>query len=298
MSLAPIVLFVFNRPEHTLKTLEALSNNYLANQSDLIVFCDGPKASISEKELNDIQEVRKIVKNQKWCKSLEIRESQLNRGLANSIIEGVTEIVNNYGKVIVLEDDLLTSPFFLRFMNDGLNKYEKSKNVYSINGYMYPIETNLAKSVLLPLTSTWGWATWRESWGALDLNMIGHEELISNPFLKQRFNIADYDYIHMLSYKNNSWGIKWYFSVFSHNGLGVFPTKSLISNIGFDGSGTNCESDSIQTQLSQKDIPIELGLTINLSFYSKYLNYFRVENKLNKNIIYRLKRYLVNKLFI
>lgn len=292
MSLAPIVLFVFNRPRHTLKTLQALSENYLADQSDLIIFCDGPKEVVSEEELSSIKEVRRIVKKKQWCKSVEIRESESNKGLANSIIAGVTEIVNKYHKIIVLEDDLITSPFFLRFMNDGLNKYEHINNVYSINGHMFPFETNLIESVLLPLSSTWGWATWKGSWEVLDLNMIGHEELISNPFLKQRFNTGDYDYTHMLSYKNNSWGIKWYFSVFSRNGLGVFPSKSLISNIGFDGSGTNCNNEKMIDSICMNHIPVKVLNSIDFNFYSKYLLYFNV-NKVKS----RRKRNLINVIY-
>lgn len=278
MSLAPIVLFVFNRPEHTLKTLEALSQNYLADQSDLIIFCDGPKEVISEEELRAIQEVRKIVKKKKWCRTVEIREFEFNNGLANSIIAGVTEIVNKYNKVIVLEDDLITSPFFLRFMNDGLIKFDNNKNVYSVNGHMFPIEVNSAESVLLPYISTWGWATWRDSWETLDVNMTGYQNLISSSFLKQRFNLADYDYTHMLSFKNNSWGIKWYFSVFSQNGLGLFPTKSLVSNIGFDGTGTNCGDENLINSIYKNEISVKVLNSIDFKFYSKYLLYFKKEN--------------------
>jgi hypothetical protein len=295
MFLAPIILFVFNRPEHTLKTLEALCQNYLADQSDLFIFCDGSKEDVLESELIAIYDVRKIIRKKRWCKSVEIRESKSNMGLANSIIAGVTEIVNKYHKVIVLEDDLITSPFFLRFMNDGLNKYEHSKNVYSINGHMFPFETSLTESVLLPLSSTWGWATWRDSWEALDLKMIGHEELISNPFLKQRFNTGDYDYTHMLSYKNNSWGIKWYFSVFSRNGLGVFPSKSLISNIGFDGSGTNCNDENLMDSVYMSHMPVKVSNSIDFNFYSKYLLFFKekkVESRKKRNLIIVIHKYV------
>jgi len=278
MNLAPIVLFAYNRPEHTRLTLSALSDNYLANESELIVFCDGPKYGATDAELKQIEAVRSVVKEKKWCWKVQIFESKTNKGLAPSVIEGINSIVNQYGKIIVLEDDLITSPWFLTYMNEGLLLYCDHSNVYSINGYMFPIITNRTDSVLLPYTSTWGWGTWKNKWTAFTFNMDFKEEIKLNPYLKSRFNMADYDYSSMLNFGNNSWGIRWYYSVFIRNGLGLFPTKSLIQNIGFDGSGENCSSTQKSSVLFiDRIINNEIHKTIDMLFISKYLNYFQNE---------------------
>ena len=242
--LAPIALFVYNRPLHTRQTLEALSKNHLAAESRLIIYADGPKNKTSPEEFDKITEVRQIIREKQWCKKIEIIESEKNHGLTSSIIKGVTKIVNKHGKVIVLEDDLLTSPWFLTYMNEGLNEYKDCQNVYSINGYMFPIEWNKAETVLLPYTSTWGWGTWKEKWEIFEINGAENKIIANNQFLANRFNLAHYDYTNMLLTSKHSWGIYWNFSVFKHNGLCLFPTKSMIYNIGFDGTGTNFKNET------------------------------------------------------
>ena len=154
--LAPIVLFCYNRPKHTEQTLIALSNNLLADQSQLFIFCDGPKAYASDEQLSKIEKVRKLVKSKKWCRHVSIFENENNKGLANSVIDGVTKIVVEYGKIIVLEDDLVTSKHFLEYMNKSLQKYEFENNVMQISGYQFPIEEFKPnhESFFLPFTTT------------------------------------------------------------------------------------------------------------------------------------------------
>ncbi len=280
MSLAPIVLFVFNRPWHTRQTLEALSQNELAAESDLYIFSDGAKESGTENNVQLVEEVRKVIREKKWCGTVHIFESNENKGLAKSVIDGVTQIVNQYKKIIVLEDDLVSSPFFLRYMNNGLDLYEKSFNVYSVNGYMFPIETNKNESILLPYTSSWGWATWADKWASFRTEMPNKDVLVYNPFLKSRFNIADYPYTSMLDAGSNSWGIRWYYCVFSRNGLGVFPTQSLIYNAGFDGSGINYTSKKkIAQTVSDNPITVVYDEIIDLIFFGKYLLHFQAEKE-------------------
>jgi hypothetical protein len=290
---APVVLFVYNRPEHTLQTLEALSQNELADQTNLVVYADGPKENASQKELDAIRRVKQIILSKKWCENVELITSSKNKGLATSVIDGVTETINKYGKVIVLEDDLLTSPFFLRYMNEGLDLYESTKNVYSVNGFMFPINWENNHTVLLPYTSTWGWGTWKDRWQVFDPNMTEKEQIQQNDFLKQRFNLADYDYVSMLNFGNNSWGIKWYYSVFKNNGLGLFPTKSLVENIGFDGSGENCGILDLNVSITSYSSIIIFENSINLKFYSMYLDYFKkpisFSNKVLSKINLRIK---------
>ena len=140
MPLAPIILFCYNRPEHTRKTLLSLKQNYLAEQSTLIIYVDGPKAEASEEQKNRIAEVKKVIREDQWCKDVMIIESDTNKGLASSVMQGVTETVNKYGKVIVLEDDLVSDTWFLKFMNEALTVYENSSDVACISGYIYPVK--------------------------------------------------------------------------------------------------------------------------------------------------------------
>ena len=164
MSLAPIVLFVYNRPQHTLKTLEALMQNELAEMSELFIFCDGPKADATKQDQVRINEVRELVKKKNWCKKVIIRESHANKGLADSIVAGVTEIVNRYGKIIVLEDDIVTSKGFLKYMNEALNLYEDEPKVMQISGFMVPSKVELDETGFFRCPASWGWGTWSLSW--------------------------------------------------------------------------------------------------------------------------------------
>ncbi len=273
--LAPIVLFVYNRPQHTAMTLKSLAENPLAKDSVLYVFADGPKTEATTEDKNKIKETRALFKDLSGFKEVVLTEKEKNEGLAASVIAGVTKTINRHGAVIVVEDDLVVSPHFLDFMNDALNLYKNFPNVYSVTGFMFPIESKLEKTVLLPYISTWGWATWKSKWEAMDTNMPDKALIKQNPFLLSRFNLADYDYAGMLDLTNKSWGIKWYYSIFIRNGLSVFPTRSLVSNIGFDGSGENCIADENDVAFPPgAPLKVSPETTIDLSFYNDFLNYF------------------------
>jgi hypothetical protein len=245
--LAPIVLFVYNRPEHTLKTLTALSENELAKESILYIFADGPKTNSSSETLERMDRTRQIIRSKEWCAEVHVVESAHNRGLADSVIGGVTEIVNKYGKVIVLEDDLLTSKGFLRYMNTALDLYKDRVQVRQIAGHFFPINEIKAKnsSFFLPLTTSWGWATWKRAWDTFDPQAIGYEKLKTDSSLARRFDLDNsYPYSTMLidqmeTGKVNSWAIRWWWTVFVQNGLSLFPDKSLVENIGFGNEGTH-----------------------------------------------------------
>jgi hypothetical protein len=277
--LAPIALFVYDRPDHTLRTLEALANNTLAKESILYVFSDGPKAGASEDQKNLIAKVRKVIAERLWCKEVILKASDSNKGLASSIIEGVTEIVNEHGKIIVLEDDIITAPYFLKFLNDGLKIYQNVSNVYAVNAYMFPIDTEAAESFLSPLgTSTWGWATWAEKWKAFERVPVYKDVIQNNPHLRARFNLADYDYAGMLN-NTNSWGIRWYYSVFMRNGLGVFTTKSLALNIGFSEQSTHTKSTIRQMDLYNGTIEVKPEASVNILMHEKILKQFANADK-------------------
>lgn len=250
-SLAPITLFVYNRPCHTRQTLEALTKNKLADQSHLIVYCDGPKKGADNETLQKIKEVRDVIREQQWCKTIEIIESEANKGLANSVIEGVTRVVNEYGKIIVLEDDLVTSEGFLQYMNDALTIYKDEEKVMHISGYMYPVKKKLPDTFFFQPTSCWGWGTWARAWKYFEKNPRKQIEEISK--VKdgwKRFTLSESnssfktDLEANYSNKINTWAIFWYASVFLKNGTSLHPYPSFINNIGLDGSGENCGYDN------------------------------------------------------
>jgi hypothetical protein len=241
MALAPIALFTYSRPYHTRKTVEALQQNKLSGQSDLFIFSDGPKEDVSASR---VQEVRNYLKNIGHFKSVTIIERNSNIGLSANIMDGVQQILSEFGKVIVLEDDLLTSPFFLDFMNEGLQLYEADENVISIHGYTYPVEEKLPDSFFLRGADCWGWATWKRGWNLFqsDGNLL-LKRLIESKQTGQFDFDGSYPYMRMLrdqiEGKTNSWAVRWYASAFLENKFTLYPGKSLVSNIGGDGSGTN-----------------------------------------------------------
>ena len=240
MTLAPIALFVFNRLEHTRQTIDALQKNVLADQSDLIIFSDAPK---TEAKYEAVREVREYIHQIDGFKTVTIVERPINLGLANSVIDGVTSVVNRYRRVIVLEDDMVTSIYFLQYMNDGLNQYEKNEDVASIHGYVYPID-GLPETFFLRGADCWGWATWKDKWAMFEPDGIRLLDELKRRNLTKRFDFnSTYFYSKMLadqiSGKNNSWAVRWHASAFLNNKYTLYPGKSLVLNIGNDGSGTH-----------------------------------------------------------
>jgi hypothetical protein len=238
--LAPIVLFVYNRIGVTKRTVDALKQNKLAKGSELFIFCDGAKKST---DISGVNEVREFVKKITGFKSINIVERDSNYGLSKSIIDGVTHIVNKFDKIIVLEDDLITSQHFLTFMNDGLTTYEKDKQVASIHGYIYPIG-GLPDLFFIKGADCWGWATWKDRWDLFepDGNTLLDKVNTKKVTMEANFNNS-FSYTNMLkqqiSGENDSWAIRWYFSMFLLEKLTLYPGKSYVQNIGFDGQGTH-----------------------------------------------------------
>lgn len=242
-NLSPIILFTYNRPRHTRQTIEALQQNFLAIQSDLIIYSDAPKNSTAA---NQVQEVRDYLKTISGFKSIKIVEKEENWGLAKSIINGVTEIVNTYGKVIVLEDDMVTSPYFLNYMNDALDRYESCERVFGITGFAYPIDShNVPDTYFMKDEGCWGWATWKRSWQFFEKDT---DRLINTftPNMIREFNFDNTTNFWSQVLLNqqgkiNTWAIYWYATVFLNNGLFLHPRETFIKNIGHDGSGVHCD---------------------------------------------------------
>ena len=302
-NLAPIVLFVYNRPDHTKQTVEALQKNELAIGSELFIYSDAAKNENAEQKVN---EVRQYIKDINGFKRVTIIEREKNWGLANSIIDGVTKIVNEYGKIIVLEDDLVTSPYFLKFMNEALEFYKDKDKVWHISGWNYPIETDGLDDVFLwRLMNCWGWATWADRWKYYEKDVDKTIKEFSKNDIK-RFNIDGQEdffgqVIGNYEKKINTWAIFWYATIFKQNGLCLNPTQTFVKNIGHDGSGVHCgESCSFDSSLSMNekvnfDTKIEennVALNRIQKFYKfqKKSFFVRVINKLariaiGKNII-------------
>lgn len=243
-NLAPVVLFVYNRVEHTKRTVEALKKNDLAEQSELFIYSDAAK---KEEDAEKVHSVREYIRQIDGFKKINIVEREFNYGLAKSIVGGVTDVISKYGKVIVLEDDLVTNSGFLTYMNEGLEKYQNISQVYSISGYSYlGKEIANVDTYFLKLSSSWSWATWKDRWRQYDLSCKGWERLKKDRRLRKNF---DYDYSYpfysllnrqMTDSKTNSWAIKWYWTVFMNGGLTLYPSIPLVKNDGFDGSGEHC----------------------------------------------------------
>ena len=245
-SRAPVALFVYNRPWHTRKTVDALKENAGAAETDLVIFSDAPKTS---QDIAAVQEVRNLIKDLNGFQSVRVVVRDANMGLAKSIIEGVTQLCDAYGKVIVLEDDMVTSRYFLQFMNDALNMYADDLRVASIHGYQYPVRETLPETFFLRGADCWGWATWKRAWdlferdGSLLLQQLKEKRLV------YAFDLdGAYPYSHMLEEqvagRNNSWAIRWHASCFLQNRLTLYPGQSFVDNIGNDSSGTHCGDTS------------------------------------------------------
>ncbi len=249
--LAPIVLFVYNRPEHTETTLEALADNELASDSILYIYADGLKAGGNSEDIKNVALTREIIRKRQWCKQVNIIESSKNKGLANSIVDGVTTIVNKYGKVIVLEDDILTAKGFLSYMNNALSTFENEEQIMHISAYMYPVNRTYEPGVcFLKILSCWGWATWKRAWHNYSDDLEGFMLKLTSDESINKFNILGngpfYDQLHgnfMGTIK--TWAVRWYASWYFKGGYSLFPKTTLVKNIGHDGSGIHCGDTNI-----------------------------------------------------
>lgn len=247
MNYAPIIIFAFNRSASLEKLIISLKNNPEAKDSILHIFVDGPRNIAGEQE--KIRETQKIAKNITGFKSVEYHFSDINNGLGSSVITGVTKVITQYGKAIVLEDDLILASNFLAFMNEGLTIYEKEQKIFSICGY-----TNRIKkpknygydAYLCTRSSSWGWGTWKDRWETVNWELNDWESCLKN---KKTFNKwGGSDCFRMLSDwksgKNKSWAIRFCYSQFTQSKLALFPIISKVKNDGFDGEGTNCKKYS------------------------------------------------------
>lgn len=289
MNLAPIVLFVYNRSWHTQQTVKALRNNNLADESKLYIFSDAAK---NDAEIENVEKVREYIKTIDGFKHITIIEREKNCGLANSIIKGVTEVVNRYGKIIVLEDDLVTSKYFLSFINDALEFYKDKNKVINIHGYIYPIKVELPETFFIRGADCWGWATWKRGWNIFEPDGQKLLDELKEKNLMKKFDInGSYAYTKMLSEqvakKNDSWAIRWYASAFLKNNLTLYPGRSLVFNIGLDASGTHSGNTNLyDTVVTDRPVKlINIPIEENRFVLREIEKYFRMTKQ---NIIKRI----------
>lgn len=299
--LAPIVLFVYNRPNHTRQVLESLMANTLAAESTLYVFADGPRANATQETIDSIMAVRQLLREKPWCGNVILREAEKNIGVADSIVGGVTEVVNRHGKIIVLEDDLILHPDFLQYMNASLDKYENEEHVYAITGYQFPLQfpDSVPDAFFLDEINSWTWATWKRAWVYFDPKVTGWERLQTDKAFRRRFNFDNaVQYAEMLEDQLNgkidAWDIRWYWAVFNRKGVSLFPKYSLVKNIGFDGSGIHCfegqqEEDQMREGRFNPQLPTEIK--INKTARSIIVDYWRL--RYNHDFTTRVRRKLL-----
>ncbi len=256
-NLAPIALFVYNRPEHTRRTLNYLQKNLLADESRLFIFSDAAK---TDDDKAKVEEVRQLLNEVSGFKTVKVIARKENLGLANSIISGVTQLVNEYGKVIVFEDDLLSSIYTLQYFNESLTRYASEEKVMHIGAYMYKlVDKNLPQTFFFRAATSWGWATWARAWKDFEPDI---------DVLMKQFDAKKIDQFsingsmnfwkqveHFKAGKNNSWAIRWYASIFLKGGLTLNPSTSLVHNIGHDGSGVHSNNEkTYHVQIAKRPV--------------------------------------------
>ena len=252
-TLAPIAVFAFKRPEHLSKMFDSLSKCALAEDSEIFVFCDAARAPDEEVLVN---QTRAVARGQHWCNRLEVVERPNNFGLSKSIVDGVGRLCEEFGRVIVLEDDLVLAPSFLEYMNEALKRYENDERVMQIAGYNYPVHVATPHDAFFLVHSAcWGWGTWQRAWRHFGEDSKAVARLRADRRMRRSFDMEDsFPYFAMLERQLrgeiDSWGVVWYLNVFIRRGLVLMPKRTLVENIGQDGTGTNMTKALYQDRIS------------------------------------------------
>lgn len=294
---APILLFVYNRPEHVRRNIQALLKNELAAESELFIYSDAAKDETSQAA---VKEVHAFIRSIQGFKKITITERAENWGLARSIIDGVTTQINRYGRVIVLEDDLVVAPHFLQFMNDALETYRDEERVGHIQACDFTHDPSLPDTFLIKWTGSWGWGTWDRAWKHFNADGKALLTELESRKLTYTFDFnGKYGYTRMLRRqiegKNNSWAIRWNASLFLKGILSLNVGKSLVQNEGFDGSGTNCGGGGLYaSELYMERLPVKKISPIeeNIQARNAYVRYYARTNSFMAKAIRRIKRTL------
>lgn len=294
---APILLFVYNRPEHLKQLIASLQANAEAAQSMLFIYTDAARNKADEEQVN---KVREVIRHIDGFTSIEVIERATNWGLARNIIGGVTEQIRRYGRVIVLEDDLVVAPYFLRFMNDALEAYKDEPQVGHIQACDFTQDASLPDTFLIKFTGSWGWATWERAWQHFNPDGQALLNELESRRLTRRFDFnGNYRFTRMLRRqvqgKNNSWAIRWNASLFLKDILSLNVGRSLVQNNGFDGSGTHCGGGNLyRSQLWMQPLPVQKITPIceNEAARAAFARYYHRTNGFWAKVIRRIKRTL------
>lgn len=306
---APIALFVYNRPKHTSKVIEALRQDILAKQSVLYVFADGAKANATVEQREQICQVRDVIGQIEGFKEVHLVFSDVNKGCAKSIIDGVSYVVKKHGRVIVVEDDIITIPLFLQYMNDAMDFYANDRRIWSVGGMNIDIHlpekyTKKHDLYLVHRGCSWGWGTWADRWMNIDWKVKDAEQFFTSKRKMRKFDRGGEGMTQMLrdqlDGKIDAWDIIWDYHVFKHNGYGIRPIKSFTRNIGMDGSGTHYNNDNPsdpQAPLFDPEydtIRFQKNLKPSREVQRLFYNYWSSEEKLflSTRIKRKLKRML------
>ena len=295
-TLAPIVLFCYKRLDTLTQTIEALKQNYLASESELFIFSDGPK---KDADKTTIAEIRNYLKKITGFKKITIAEAEKNKGLAVSIISGVTDIINKYGKIIVLEDDLVTSKNFLVYINQGLDYYENNQKIFSVTGSSIPIKGLKENTIYFTQrANSCGWGTWKDRWNIIDWEVKDYSILMKNRSIQKAFNRMGSDMTGLLikqkKGKINSWAIRWCYHQFKHDLFSVHPVTSKIVNIGFaspDATHTKEQLNRFETKLDT-NVDTETDFNIPVRLEKKIIRQFVRPFTITSRAWYKIRGFL------
>lgn len=290
--LAPILLFAFKRPIHLKKCLESLAQNKEASCSQLHIFIDGPK---KPEDIVNIEEVKRVASSRAWCGKVSVIANTQNRGVPRQVIGAVTEFCKIHGKVIVLEDDLVLSPYFLDFLNTSLDKYADEPRVMEVTGYMYPLQGLKMTSGFLRGGCGWGWGTWERAWRHFEPDGSKLLGTLKEKRLVYKFNFNNYgpylaDLKKQIQGRRGGWDIRWHASCFLNEGLTLYPGQSLVKNIGLDNTGLNCMLTT-KYDVEPSDRPITgypARVEESPEFFRSMVEYFKWNNSLRKKAMDRL----------
>jgi len=298
--LAPICLFAYKRLAELKRTIDSLENNIDSKLSDVYVFLDAASSSDDEKL---VEEVRDYINQKKYnnvFQSFNIVIRDVNYGLSKNIVSGVTDIISQHGRVIVLEDDLITSSNFICFMNAALNHYQSRADIYSVSGFSFVLRyfSDYSYDTYLSVRpSSWGWATWRDQWVDIDWDVLDYEDFISDKSKTREFNQGGVDMTRMLRHymenKNNSWAIRWSYSMYKQNKFSIYPTKSKVQNIGFGDGATHCSGNNIYKTVLDESSECTFSFVDQLYPNDSILKQFRYRYSYTNKVIRKLKYYML-----
>lgn len=299
--IAPIIIFAYNRLNDIQNTILNLKGNHLAKESHIFIFSD---YASKKDHIPSVTNVRKFLHTINGFKSVTIIERQENYGLARNIIEGVTDIIIRYEKVIVLEDDLITSKNFLNYMNQTLDFYKNNKNIFAISGFSWnlPSLKHIREDVFLAYRpASWGWATWKDQWENIDWDLKDYENFVNDKKAIKKFNRGGMDMTRMLKHykegKNNSWAIRWAYSMSKQDKYCIYPKVSKIQNIGFGNNATHCKGEHIHITKLDNSNNTNFIFKHNLEINKNIIKEFRYQNSYLNKAIKKITLTLKNKLF-